>query len=211
MRRPLVLECGILRFPLVVHISIPRFSVCCTTYEERSVLAVFSKLERPRVGRERENTSQTRCLRLKNPTQLPPTTRHHQQQHHQTYNSNNTTKTQCPSHLPKCCNDELPGLRRRRRLWKSHMSGSWTREAMFLLFSDHCSEWLRFLHLSQIHSNRLPIFGLVFLLSFESLSSSCSGPCVLALCSYSESLAPLNVLLCINFFHASSSVFNPVI
>ena len=37
-------------------------------------------------------------------------------------------------------------------------------------FSDLYFEWLRFLHLLQFHSSRLPTFWLVFLLSFGSLT-----------------------------------------
>ena len=43
------------------------------------------------------------------------------QQHDHTNSSNITTKIHCSSHVP-----ELPGLRRCRSLWKSHISGSWT-------------------------------------------------------------------------------------
>ena len=40
------------------------------------------------------------------------------------------------SMCPMCCNDEFPGFRRRRSLWKSHMSSSLTESWMFQLWKD---------------------------------------------------------------------------
>ena len=92
-------------------------------------------------------------------------------------------------------------------------------------------EWLRFLHLSQIHSSRLPIFWLVLLLSFESVSNDkpriplngFSGPSVWALGGDLQGLSLFQFLLWFNpvcgvarqhvfitFFRASFYVFNPV-
>ena len=42
VRGPFVLVCGILRVPLVVHIRIPRYTVCCATCEERFGLSYLS-------------------------------------------------------------------------------------------------------------------------------------------------------------------------